>query len=171
MRFGVVLAMLLVSGGLSAQRVRAVPVHRHSGFWLSLGAGGGWDAPNLDLGAAGRGGVGYVRLGGTPDPRFLFGVELLAWQNSADVSRGALTATALLYPSRAGGPFLKTGFGVANYQVRGFDASGIATTVGVGVDIRLGDNFYLTPNVDGMVQFFEDDTRPLILVSLGATWH
>jgi hypothetical protein len=156
---------------LEAQRNRAVPVHRHSGFWFSIGAGGGWDAPDGRFGTVGRGGTGYIRLGGTPHPQFLFGVELNGWENSSGVSRGAMTATALLYPSHSGGPFVKAGFGAAAYESRGFEARGIATTLGLGADIRLGRNFYLTPNVDWLVQFFEDDTRPLVLVSVGATWH
>lgn len=169
----IVLGLLALGSGLplAAQRVRAVPVERHSGFWFSLGAGGGWDAPDGSFGTAGRGGVGYLRLGGTPHPQFLFGIEMLGWENSRDVSRGSLTATALLYPLRSGGPFVKLGFGGADYEDRGFQANGLATTAGLGVDIRLGNNFYLTPNVDWMVQFFEDDTRTLALVSLGVTWH
>lgn len=173
MRVGLLVGMVaaVTALPLSAQHVRAVPVERHNGFWFSLGAGGGWDDPDGSFGLGGRGGVGYLRLGGTPHQQFLFGVEILGWQNSAEVSRGALSATALLYPSRAGGPFLKAGFGMASYEYRGFEAEGLATTLGLGADIRLGRNFYLTPNVDGLVQFFENETRPLLLFSLGVTWH
>lgn len=172
MRTAILLTILAAAATpVAAQQVRAVPVHRHSGFWFSLGAGGGWDDPDGTFGVAGRGGVGYLRLGGTPHPQFLFGVELLGWQNSRETSRGALSAMAMLYPAKAGGPFLKAGFGAASYEYRGFEAEGLATTLGLGADIRLGGNFYLTPNVDWMVQFFEDDTRPLLLFSVGATWH
>ena len=166
-----VVVLALGMSPVAAQQMRAVPVHRHSGLWFSLGAGGGWDDPDGSFGTLGRGGVGYLRLGGTPSPQFLFGVEVLGWQNSREVTRGAVTAMALVYPSRAGGPFLKAGFGGASYETGGFSAEGLATTLGLGADIRLGRNFYLTPNVDWMVQFFEDETRPLLLVSIGATWH
>ena len=41
----------------------------------------------------------------------------------------------------------------------------------MGIDFRLGRNFYVTPNVDYMVQFFDRDTVGSVLVTLGVTWH
>ncbi|HEX9729375.1 MAG TPA: hypothetical protein VGA37_12785 [Gemmatimonadales bacterium] len=149
-------------------------VHRHQGFWFSIGAGGGWADTDFRLGNTGRGGAGYFRMGGTVSPRVLFGGEVLAWftrVNGRDISRANITAAALLYPSLRGGWFIKPGFGFATYDIDGFERSGIATTVGTGFDFRLTRNFYVTPNVDYQVQFFADDTVGSLLISLGATWH
>ena len=45
--------------------------------------------------------------------------------------------------------------------------NGIAATLGTGYDIRLGSgNFYLTPNVDLLVQFFSDATPASLIFTL-----
>ncbi len=53
---------------------------------------------------------------------------------------------------------------------------GFGTTLGVGYDIRLARNFYLSPTVDWLFQVFEDtpngtSTNNIILLTVGATWH
>jgi hypothetical protein len=65
-----------------------------------------------------RGGAAYLRVGGTPTQRALFGGEVITWfRNGA--TRTNVTATALLYPfyEETGVPghdlFFKGGFGVA----------------------------------------------------------
>jgi hypothetical protein len=140
---------------------------------LSLGAGGGWEDFDGSFGTAGRGGAFQFRMGGTPSSRFLFGGEVIGWFNQrgfTDFSRFNVMATGLVYPSGAGW-FLKGGFGFAEHSIGGFDRNGIGTSVGTGFDVRLGRNFYLTPAVDYLGQFFDDSTVGVLLVTLGVTWH
>ncbi|HET7038562.1 MAG TPA: hypothetical protein VFH97_01660 [Gemmatimonadales bacterium] len=162
------LLTLLLPAEAAAQRRGIRPVHPHDGFWLSFGAGGGWE--EFDV----TGGSFSLRMGGTPNPRFLFGGEVTGWLRESgfsDISRVNVMATALLYPSRAGGWFLKGGFGFAEHSVDGFDRSGLGLSAGTGFDIRLGRNFYLTPTVDYLAQFFDENTSEILLVTLGLTWH
>ncbi len=149
-------------------------VHQHSGFWLSVGAGGGWEDADFTFGNRGRGAAAYLRLGGTVNPHVLFGGEVLAWfkdREGSEVQRVNVTALAQVYPSRQGGWFLKGGFGVAGHERFGIEREGVATTLGTGFDFRIGGNFYVTPNVDYMVQFFENETIGTALFTVGLTWH
>ncbi|MCH7876133.1 MAG: hypothetical protein IH965_12640 [Gemmatimonadetes bacterium] len=166
----------IAASGVQAQQRRPGirEVHKHSGFWLSFGAGGGWEDTDFDFGNRGRGGAAYLRLGGTVNPRVLLGGEVLVWFNQsrgADFTRVNATVSALLYPSLGGGWFLKPGFGVASYEVAGFERTGVATTIGTGFDLRVGRNLYVTPNVDYQVQFFDDATVGSLLFTVGVTWH
>lgn len=149
---------------------------KHRGFWLGFGLGGGWNTWRWSLGNdGGRGGAAYVRMGGTVNQHVLFGGEVLTWFNddggSRTLQRVNATATALLYPGSNGGLFFKGGFGVASSEVQGNERAGIGTTVGAGIDLRLGGNFYVTPNVDVLTQFFERDTNSSLLFTLGLGWH
>ena len=104
----------------------------------------------------------------------LFGGEVQSWFRSSDggdFSRVNTNATALVYPSTDLGLFLKGGFGVASYQDGGRHRTGVGTTFGVGYDVRLGNNLYLTPNADLMLHFLNDFTESTFVVSLGLTWH
>jgi hypothetical protein len=65
----------------------------------------------------------------------------------------------------------KGGFGFATYKDRGLKKTGVGTTFGAGYDVRLGNNFYLTPNADLLLHFLDDFTESTFVVSLGLTWH
>jgi hypothetical protein len=142
------------------------PPNTHAGAWFSGGGGGGWLEGN-------RGGAVYLRVGGTPHRKVLFGGEVLGWIRD-ESSQVNVTATALWYPAyvRTGQPgsdwFLKGGFGVAASEG---DDTGLGLTFGTGYDFRLGSNFYVTPNVDVLVQFFEQTTLTGVLISLGLGFH
>lgn len=175
--FGALVVIALGPTMARAQTPRGLrKVSQHEGLWISFGAGGGWEDYNVNAGDVGRGGAVYIRLGGTPSPRLLFGGEVLVWFNENrfgnEISRTNVMAVAQFYPSGRGGLFLKGGFGFSSYDIGGVSLDeGIGTTVGMGVDFRLGRNFYVTPNVDYMVQFFDRDTVGSVLVTLGVTWH
>ncbi len=147
----------------------------HRGFWIGFGLGGGWEEFDFDFGNRGRGAAGYFRMGGTVNPHVLFGGEALAWfredRFGQDVDRVNVTASALLYPSARGGWFLKTGGGVASATRAGVEQTGLGTTFGTGYDLRLGGNFFVTPNVDLMVQFFDEATTASLLFTFGVIWH
>jgi hypothetical protein len=145
-------------------------------------------AANVQDGKRG-GGAAYVRLGGTLSQRWLLGGELSIWarqedtilgDNTVSLTRSNATFTVMFFPSENGGFFLKGGLGGANVELQagGVEVSeqGVGTTLGVGYDVRLGRNLYLTPNMDLLIQTFETPasettTNTLVLLTLGLTWH
>lgn len=173
--------LLLLPGFLEAQSV-AQP---HQGFWIGFGFGGG---VNLSKGLDNErltSGAFYVRLGGTPNQRLLLGFEAIGWARERDdviLSRGNATFTGMWYPCRCGGVFLKGGIGsaaVSRDDHSGNDhhtdtKGGFGTTLGVGADLKIGRNLYLTPNLDWLFQKFDSDvanSNHLFLFTLGLTWH
>jgi hypothetical protein len=176
--FGLALVFALASP-LSAQEQ---PKHR--GFWISFGVGGGWNL-SRNVGAEGRsagGGAGFIRMGGTPSERLLLGGEIIGWGRSEDgasLGRGNATFTAMFYPSVEAGVYLKGGIGgssIASTVSSGNTTTtvhdgGFGATIGVGWDIRLARNFYLTPGVDFLYQRVSDFDNTMLLITVGATWH
>ena len=53
--------------------------------------------------------------------------------------------------------------------------TGVGSTWGLGYDIRLGRNPYLTPNFDVLLRTIEQNgvtsTNIIMLITLGLTWH
>ncbi|NIM52598.1 MAG: hypothetical protein GTO22_25695 [Gemmatimonadales bacterium] len=146
-------------------------VGTRSGFWLSFGGGGG-------LMDGLRGAATYVRMGGTPNSRVQFGGQVLNWwrhDETGEHSRVSIAATAAVFPIQGGSPnrallsewFLRGGFGI----VTAHSSSGVGPTLGTGIDLRLGRNFFVTPNVDLLVYFFRDETDVSLTFTLGLTWH
>jgi hypothetical protein len=169
--------LLLVSGSsLAAQDAAS-----HSGFWLGGGLGVGLtdeDSAGDDAGPA-----AYLRMGGTPSDRVLLGGEVIGLSRDvgdATVSQANTTFSVLYYPASPGGFFAKGGIGFASAivstDVAGgtftSDESGFGLTFGAGYDVRIGGNLYLTPNLDILVQTFDDfaDSN-LFLFSLGIGFH
>jgi hypothetical protein len=156
----------------------AVPTDRQSrkGFWASFApAGVGWNQSE---------GAGYavlLRFGGTISQRLLVGAEgigvLLDYQHSRSI--GNVSLIAMLYPLEHGGLFLKPGVGVAateascdyEHQV----SAGLGATLGIGYDVRIGGNTYLTPNLDLLVRTTEGPcgtgAGPAFAFTVALTWH
>lgn len=152
---------------------------RHQGFWIGFGIGGGL---NLDAPNAREGGAAYLRMGGTINQQLLIGGEASGWGRDVQggtVSRANATATIYFYPSLEGGPFLKSGLGFASAQVQATSGNttvtisdgGFGATFGVGYDFRVGRNFYITPNLDYLVQIINEETDSIVLLTVGAGWH
>ena len=86
----------------------------------------------------------------------------------------------LYYPASPGGFFAKGGIGFAYATVSEdvgpgtftADEQGFGLTFGAGWDFRIGGNLWLTPNVDVLVQSFDEfaDSN-LFLFSLGIGFH
>jgi hypothetical protein len=180
----IVLALLCLAG-VPASSAAQPAAQRHQGFWIGFGFGGGVNlSKGLDHERLTSGSF-YVRLGGTPNQRLLLGFEAIGWakeRNDVILSRGNATFTAMWYPCRCGGVFLKGGIGSAavNRDVQVGDEhhsatkGGFGTTFGVGGDLKIGRNLYLTPNLDWLVQIFDSETAKsnhLFLFTLGLTWH
>ena len=184
-RISATIVLLVLFVGTAGQ---AQSRQRHEGFWIGFGIGGGVNtSANVDNQRGG--GAIYVRLGGTLSQKFLLGGEISAWgkqedtvlgENSLTVTRSNATFTAMFFPSKTGGFFLKGGVGGANVEaeVAGVKVTeqGLGTTLGLGYDVRLGRNLYLTPNIDLLIQTFENaggetTSNSLLLVTVGLTWH
>jgi len=172
---------LALPGALRAQEAQAPPAHR--GFWVAFGLGGGSNLADFPAPAAG----GYVRLGGTISQKFLIGGEISSWLQLSlinNFTESGMTVVALFYPA-ARGLFLKGGAGFAGWTsdagstTSTTTAGGFAGTVGVGYDLRIGSNRYLTPNVDFMYHTLESESAvfdgissgPILMFTLGLTWH
>jgi hypothetical protein len=164
-----ILTLVLVLASASALPQEA---STRSGFWLSFGGGGGvMDGQ--------RGATMYVRMGGTPNDQVQFGAQVLHWwrdeANTGEDTRVSVAATAAVFPVHSSGPdrsllsewFLRAGFGIVTAQ----STSGVGPTVGTGIDLRLGRNFFVTPNVDMVVYFFAEETDVSLTFTLGLTWH
>jgi len=153
------------------------PAGEHSGVWLSGGLGGGTTSD--DQGGA----AGYFRLGGTTSRNVLLGGEVIGLsydEGDARVSFGNATFDVLYYPAPAGGFFAKGGIGFASVTVSEdvgggtftSDDQGLGLTLGVGYDIKIGSNLYLTPNVDLLHQRFDEDRNATLwLFTLGIGMH
>ena len=174
-------AVLLTAMPVFAQGNDTAP---HSGFWLNGGLGAGFtDTGTLDD-ETDSGPAAYLRMGGTPSDKLSLGGEFIGVArdvDGVDVSQGNATLTALYYPTSPGGLFVKAGLGFANFTVSAElpggatitdDESGFGLTFGAGYDVRLGRNFFLTPNLDILVQSFEEfaDSNVLLL-TLGLGFH
>ena len=177
------LALILVLGSPAAAQRTAV----HDGFWISFGFGGGtafgddaWDGDSK------FGGAGFLRMGGSLSQQLLIGGEVIGWGTNQDewsIGRGALMFTALYYPSPKGGFYLKGGAGFAGRSAeKEFRVESVTTTIredhggiglgaGLGYDIQLARNFFLTPALDFVYTGTEGDGASLLLFTVGATWH
>jgi hypothetical protein len=172
------LAMVLASP-LSGQEPA-----KHRGFWIGFGLGGGWNLTR-NVGVDQRtaaGGAAYLRLGGTPSQSVLLGGEIMGWGREEDgntLSRGNANFTVMFYPSVDAGVYLKGGLGGASISTTVEEGNttttvhdeGFGATVGLGWDVRLGRNFYLTPAVDFLYQRVSDSDNTIVLLTLGAMWH
>lgn len=178
------LLLALAATPVSAQR-QAV----HDGFWISFGFGGGTafgdDAYDGD---SKFGGAGFLRMGGSPSQQLLIGGEMIGWgtdQDNVVVGRGALMFTAMYYPSPRGGFYLKGGAGFAGRSseltidlgggtvatITDEGKGGIGLGAGLGYDIQVARNFFLTPALDFVYTGTEGDGASLLLFTVGATWH
>ena len=177
-----VLCLVVASSTLTAQEP-----HPHRGFWIGFGLGVGSNLTTALDGGSLVGGTGYLRLGGTPKQSILLGFESIGWANGENF-RGNGTFTVMGYPSQDGF-FLKGGLGIATLNrsttsgntTTSTSVGGLGLTGGLGYDIKIGGNIYLVVGADLLVQFFKEQTAPLLgnvpstntifMGTLGLTWH
>ena len=176
-------ALLLVAATpADAQRTA-----EHSGYWISFGFGGGTAfGDDAFSGDSKFGGAGFLRMGGSVSQQLLLGGDLIGWgtdQDGVQIGRGAMMFTALYYPSPKGGFYVKGGAGFAGrtteFEVQVGDVTatvtddqgGVGLGAGLGFDIQLARNFFLTPALDFVYTGTEGDGASLLLFTVGATWH
>ena len=122
-------------------------------------------------------------LGGTLGDRFLLAFDALGWgktENEVTLTYSNLSAALFFYPMPESGLFLKGGVGFSALQAEASVGAGTLTvgtdgvggTVGAGYNIRLGDNFSLTPFGNLLFGSLEDDSSVnVVQLGLGVTWH
>lgn len=174
--------MLVLAAPADAQRTA-----EHRGYWISFGFGGGTAfGDDAFDGDSKFGGAGFLRMGGSPSQQLLLGGELIGWGTDKDdvqIARGAMMFTAMYYPSPKGGFYLKGGAGFAGRSAE-FDLplgdltatvkdeqGGIGLGAGLGYDIQVARNFFITPALDFVYTGTEGDGASLLLFTVGATWH
>jgi hypothetical protein len=168
---------------LAPPPVRAVAAvepnpHRREGFWFNLGLGYG------SLGCDGcdgrEGGLsGGLQLGGSLSQKVLLGGATTGWTRSESgvtLTVGTLLALVRFYPSARGGFFLEGGLGLGTIHVSmdGFGSeseTGGGALVGLGYDIRVGDNVSLTPAWLGFAARTSNSDANVGQLSLGVTLH
>jgi hypothetical protein len=178
-------ALLALMLGLIALPAHAQREGKHQGFWIGFGLGGG---SNLSDDAEGHraGGTGYVRLGGTLNQSVLLGGEIAGWARTVSgstVSRANLNGTVTFYPMGKG-LFIKGGAGFATWMsstdsggsTTTYTAGGFGASAGLGYELQIGGNIFLTPNADFAYQHVESDiftnsSGYLLMFTVGLTWH
>jgi hypothetical protein len=180
----IVLLGLLATAPAGAHAQRA-PERR--GFWSTPSLGmaltfsdpaysdplyeGRGDNPMLDLYLS-------ARMGGSVSQQVLIGGETAVWGAGDGLKRGHVGATLLYYPSPTGGLFVHGLAGMA-YRIVEYpvwigalgERVGVSLALGVGYDVQLGRNFFLTPCVDTAFQYVDDDWATSLVLAAGATWH
>lgn len=176
---------------LAAPAAAQQPTHPHRGFWWGFGLGAGSNVTD-GFGTTGSGGLGgYLRLGGSPSQKVQLGFETITWVASfgdRTWTRGNGTFSVMVFPTGQGF-FVKSGLGFASISAERIQGNtrtetteeGFGFTAGLGYDIRIGRNMYLTPNLDLLLQALGEKTDPIlgdipetntiILFTLGLTWH
>ena len=177
-----VLLLVPISDALAQRRrglVDVSPASERHGFWLSAGAGAGWEnyrfdnpgnwhedqrAPSL-----------WFALGGTVNPNLRLGGEANVWVHehfdepsgfNVTETLAAALLTGQVYPARNLGLFVKGGLGISRSgsDIAGPGGSvgetGFAFLGGVGYEIRIGRNIFLSPVANLMYHSSGDRDAP-----------
>lgn len=163
----------LVVSPLSAQ---SKPQTRQ-GFWITAGLGGGSFGCDL-CESRESGGAAQIALGGTLSPRVQLGASSNAWSKTVDgvrVTQSALLALFKFYPSATGGFFLQAGLGIGQLELGSGNFSvseeGASALFGLGYDWRVGNNFSITPFLNGVGGTFDGEGANFNQIGISLTWH
>lgn len=173
MAAGVALALVAFASNASAQHAQI-----RQGFWFNVGLGAGSLGCD-DCTSRTNGLSGQLSLGGTISPRFLLGVGTNGWTKEEDgvtLTMGSLAALARFYPSATGGFYLTGGLGIARLDLGLADYgsesdTGVSALLGIGYDIRVGQNVSLTPFWNGIGGSFDGYGANFGQIGLGLTIH
>jgi hypothetical protein len=122
--------------------------------------------------------VGFLKLGGSINDRFLIGGESNAWvkeEGGVTLTHGYFGPVAYFYPSATGSFFVKGGVGGAVLDVSSggtsITESGFGYVLGVGYDILVGGNWSITPVANFNGGSIEGSDTGVFEVAVGITWH
>lgn len=152
--------------------------HLRRGFWISGGLGYG-SLGCADCGSREGGLSGGLQLGGSVSQKVLLGGGTSGWsKNEGGVTLTVGTVVALIrfYPSSTGGFFLLGGLGLGTVyaKVDGFGddtETGGGALLGLGYDLRVGDNVSLTPFWNGFAVKTENTDANVGQIGLSLTVH
>ena len=182
-RVGVTIALLLTLATGTAQ------AQTREGFWIGGGMGVG--SLGVDDGSdRSTAPVGYLKLGGTLSERFLLGGEVNLWikeDRGLTLTHGNVSAVGYFYPSSTNGFFLKAGLGMSELEIENdrvyvvgdelviefnrVSETGIGAVVGLGYDVRVGDNWSITPVLNLNAGAFDGGNTNVAEFAVGVTWH
>jgi hypothetical protein len=148
------------------------------GFWFNGGLGYGsfgCDGCGDRLGGL----SGGLVFGGTLSRKFLLGVGTTGWtksENGATMTVGTVDARFRFYPSATGGFYLTGGLGVGSVSIDlgSFGSgsnTGLGFVLGLGYDIRVGNNLSLTPFWQGYAVTTDGSTANVGQLGLSLTVH
>ena len=167
--------------GVPPQTVAGSDLPRRRGFWFNGGLGYGSATCDEDFICGGSEGSvsGTLSLGGTVSQKVLLGVMTNGWVKDdplIDLSIGTLLGVIRFYPSDGTRFFLQGGLGAGRVDVTvsgvgSADESGFAALVGLGYDIRLGDNLSLSPYLNGFATNTESATWSVGQLGLSIMVH
>ena len=160
------------------QRAKAKEKHRRVGFWFNGGLGyGSLSCEDCD----GREGAvtGGLAFGGTVSQKVLLGAATTGWAKSesgGQLEVGILVAVIRWYTSATGGFFLLGGLGLGSIhtELAGFGSqteTGVGALLGLGYDIRVGENVSLTPFWNGFGANTDNADANVGQIGLGVTIH
>ena len=180
------LPMLLALGGMllpldASAQVNPQTRQTRQGFWINFGLGYG-TLGCVDCSDREGGLSGGLALGGTLGERWLLGVGTTGWTKSeegATLTASTITATARFYPALGSGFFLLGGLGLgsldARFDYQGFAVSagrtGAGAVLGLGWDLRVGDNVSLTPFWNGYAIALDGGDANVGQLGIGLTVH
>lgn len=170
---GIALALVALATNVSAQHAQT-----RQGFWFNVGLGAGSLGCD-DCGSRTNGISGQLSLGGTISPRLLLGAGTNGWTKEEDgvtLTMGSLAALVRFYPSATGGFYLTGGLGIATLDLglAGYGSAsdtGVSAILGIGYDIRVGQNVSLTPFWNGIGGSFDGYGANFGQIGLGMTIH
>jgi hypothetical protein len=152
--------------------------HPRRGFWFSGGLGYG--SLGCDDCTGREGGLtGGLQLGGSISQKVLLGGGTAGWTKSeggVTLTAGTLVALIRFYPSATGGFFLLGGLGIGSIHVEvdGFGSdteTGAGALLGLGYDIRVGENVSLTPFWNGFAARTSNADANVGQLGLSITLH
>lgn len=173
----VVGAVFAASLGLS-EIASAQHKQTRDGFWFNLGLGYG-SLGCQNCGSREGSVSGGLALGGTLSQKVVIGAGTNGWTKSeggATLTVSTLTALIRFYPSATGGFFLLGGLGVGQIHVSvsglGSDSeTGAAALLGLGYDVRVGNNVSITPFWNGFATNTTNSDANVGQIGVGVTIH
>lgn len=147
--------------------------HLRRGFWFSAGLGFGSLGCQDCIGRE-DGLSGGISLGTVVSDRVLLGVGTTGFAKTIlgeTFSVGTLDARVRFYPVRTSGFFLNGGIGLGSVSYAGDSEFGVGLMLGLGWDIRVGNNVSLTPFWNGFAMSNSNVDANVGQLGIGFTIH